>query len=273
MPKQTKPKIQKKDNIFCKKQTKQKAKTQFCFDEKVASVFDDMLARSIPYYKDTVNLCVDFIAKNMPKSNAQNKQSSNKTSAQKTKKHIDLARIYDIGCSTGNVLLELHSKIQAEFIGIDSSKAMIEQATLKAKAYGANISFVCADCAEVEYKKARCFITNYTLQFIRPPKRAKFLAKIYDALESGGMLILSEKMTSLNASLDAQMIEYYHAYKAKNGYTKNEISTKREALENVLVPYSLQENIALLCEAGFLAHNIEVLFKWVNFGTIIAKKD
>lgn len=284
MPKNTsRTKItQKKDNLFSHKKISKKAK--FCFDERVASVFDDMLERSIPYYKDNLALCVDFITQYIAQYTTQNlaqKQLKN-TSQNLSQKHSQTknqtnARIYDIGCSTGNTLLELASRlkasgVKAKLVGIDNSSAMIENATLKAKAYGVDICFVCADCNEVEYKKARCFIANYTLQFIRPPKRVAFLKKIYDAIESGGVLILSEKMTSPNAMLDAQMIEHYHRYKAKNGYTKTEISTKREALENVLVPYSLQENIALLCEAGFCINDIEVIFKWVNFGTIIAQK-
>lgn len=265
---------QKKDNLFSHKKISKKAK--FCFDERVASVFDDMLVRSIPYYKDNLALCVDFITQYITQNQNPLKNGSQNRPQTKNLSQTN-ARIYDIGCSTGNTLLELasrlkESKAKAKLIGIDNSSAMIENATLKAKAYGADICFVCADCNEVEYKKARCFIANYTLQFVRPLKRVAFLTKIYDALESGGILILSEKMTSPNAMLDAQMIEHYHRYKAKNGYTKTEISTKREALENVLVPYSLQENIALLSEAGFCINDIEVLFKWVNFGTIIAQK-
>ena len=284
MPKNTsRTKItQKKDNLFSHKKISKK--TKFCFDERVASVFDDMLERSIPYYKDNLALCVDFITQHIVQYATQNlaQKPLKNTSQNLSQKHLPTknqtnARIYDIGCSTGNTLLELASRlkasgVKAKLIGIDNSNAMIENATLKAKAYGADICFVCADCNEVEYKKAHCFIANYTLQFIRPPKRVAFLKKIYNSLESGGVLILSEKMTSQNAMLDAQMIEHYHRYKAKNGYTKTEISAKREALENVLVPYSLQENIALLCEAGFCINDIEVLFKWVNFGTIIAQK-
>ena len=276
MPKSRKKITPKKDNLFSQKKLSKRAK--FCFDERVASVFDDMLERSIPYYKDNLALCVDFITRYITQNPLQrtSKKSSQNLSRAKNISQTN-ARIYDIGCSTGNMLLELanalkESKTKAKLVGIDNSSAMIENATLKAKAYGADICFVCADGNEVEYKKARCFILNYTLQFIRPPKRVAFLKKIYDALESGGILILSEKMTSPNATLDAQMIEHYHRYKAKNGYTKTQISTKREALENVLVPYSLQENIALLCEAGFCINDIEVLFKWVNFGTIIAQK-
>lgn len=231
-----------KDRIF---QSKQQHK--FVFNEEVASVFDDMLARSIPYYKDIQKLCIDFLSI-----------------------FAKQGRIYDLGCSTGNTLLALREQVSGELIGLDSSQAMIDQAHRKARAYNAAISFICADIMDFPYQSAQGFIANYTLQFIRPPLRAKLLATLHNALESSGVLILSEKTISHSPSLDAQMISYYHQYKAHNGYTKSEISAKREALENVLVPYSLEENLALLKEAGFAS--VEVLFKWVNFATFIAIK-
>jgi tRNA (cmo5U34)-methyltransferase len=49
-----------------------------------------------------------------------------------------------------------------------------------------------------------------------------------------------------------------------------EISQKREALENVLIPYKLSENILMLKEAGF--GHCEVFFKWYNFSGLIAEK-
>ncbi len=231
-----------KDTIFQSPQNK-----KFEFNQEVASVFDDMLARSIPYYNENLKLCVDFIALNAPNG-----------------------RIYDLGCSTGNMLLALRDKVKGELIGLDTSEAMIANARLKAKAYGADISFVQGDCMQSVFLDSSAFIANYTLQFIRPIHRLELITRIYNALEKGGVLLLSEKMTSTDSSLDKQMIEYYHHYKSQNGYTKSEIATKREALENVLVPYSLEENITLLRKGGF--QSIEVLFKWVNFGTLIAKK-
>lgn len=234
--------ISPKDTLFQQPQSQ-----KFAFDEKVANVFDDMLERSIPYYRDTQKLCVDFLAH-----------------------FASSGRIYDLGCSTGNMLLALRERISGELIGLDSSPAMVEKARAKASAYGAAIEFVCADIMDFAYERAQGAIANYTLQFIRPPLRLKLLARIHAALESSGVLLLSEKTISHSALLDSALISYYHRYKASNGYTKGEIATKREALENVLVPYSLEENLALLREAGF-AH-VEVLFKWANFATFIAVK-
>lgn len=47
-----------KDEIF-----KQKVQKQFEFDEKVASVFDDMISRSVPFYKENLRLIVALVAK------------------------------------------------------------------------------------------------------------------------------------------------------------------------------------------------------------------
>ncbi len=249
-----------KDEIFTQEPNK-----QFEFDEQVASVFDDMLERSIPHYKEVLGLIVDFCAMNMAE--------------------CETRRIYDLGSSTGSTLLALHQTLNAQdssihsqqvlesnwqLIGIDNSRAMVEKARLKAQAYGAEISFECADLLEYQFESCAAVLANYILQFIRPIQRQSLLQRIYDSLDKGGVLIVSEKMSSPHRILDKQMIERYLRYKREQGYTQGEISKKREALENVLIPFSLEENLTLLRNVGF--EYVEVLFKWVNFGTLIAKK-
>jgi len=58
--------------------------------------------------------------------------------------------------------------------------------------------------------------------------------------------------------------------KKRHGYSEMEISKKREALENVLVPYKLMENREMLLRAGF--RYCDVFFKWYNFCGMIALK-
>ena len=58
--------------------------------------------------------------------------------------------------------------------------------------------------------------------------------------------------------------------KRRHHYSEMEIAQKREALENVLIPYKLSENITILRDAGF--EHCEVFFKWYNFAGLIAKK-
>jgi tRNA (cmo5U34)-methyltransferase len=127
-----------------------------------------------------------------------------------------------------------------------------------------------ADILEYEYKKADVFISNYTLQFIRPLVREELIKKIYNSLNDDGVFLFSEKLISHDKKLNKELIELYYNFKKEQGYSEYEIAQKREALENVLVPYSEDENIAMAKKAGF--SHCEVIFRWANFATFIAKR-
>ncbi len=66
------------------------------------------------------------------------------------------------------------------------------------------------------------------------------------------------------------MIDIYYDFKKSQGYSEFEIAQKREALENVLIPYSEEENRQMALEAGF--KSVEIIFKWGNFATFLAKR-
>jgi tRNA (cmo5U34)-methyltransferase len=181
-------------------------------------------------------------------------------------------KVYDLGCSTASMLIELshHCKNNLKLIGIDNSVAMLNRAAKKAKAFGVDIEFINADLHDVSYDEAKLILSNYTLQFIRPLQREKLVKKIYDSLEKEGIFIFSEKVISSNSTLNKQSIDEYYEFKKTQGYSEFEISQKREALENVLIPYTEEENKKMILDAGF-AH-CETIFKWVNFATFIAIK-
>lgn len=234
-----------KDNIFNKPITK-----QFEFDEEVASVFDDMLLRSVPFYKENLKLQIDIL-KNFLKEE-------------------DL--VIDLGSSTGTFLIELSKKIKnLKLIGIDNSPAMIKEATKKAKAFGSNAKFIKADFLDYDFYNAKAIIANYTIQFVRPLKREKLIQKIYNSLQNEGIFLMSEKLISENKKLNKIMIDIYYNYKKEKGYSEYEIARKREALENVLIPYTMNENIEMLKNAGF--KDIDIIFRWNNFATFIAFKN
>jgi tRNA (cmo5U34)-methyltransferase len=233
------------DKVFKKSITK-----QFEFDEEVASVFDDMLNRSVPFYKEMQRLSINF-ATNFLEENDY---------------------VYDLGCSTASTLIELskHSECKLNLIGIDNSQAMLDRASSKAKAFGVDLSLINADLHDADYIDAKLILSNYTLQFIRPLQREKLVKKIYDSLEDDGIFIFSEKVISSNSKLNKQSIDEYYEFKKTQGYSEFEISQKREALENVLIPYTEEENKKMILDAGF--SSCETIFKWVNFATFIAIK-
>ncbi len=235
----------KSDKVFNKP-----IKKQFEFDEEVAVVFDDMLSRSVPFYDEAMKLTAHFAQLNIGENE----------------------RIYDLGCSTASLLLEIERQCEHPILltGIDNSEAMLEQAAKKLHAFNSKIELECADILSYEYQQAAVICSNYTLQFVRPPVRADFVKKIYEALKPGGLFIFSEKIISDDKALNKQMIDTYYAYKKAQGYSEYEIVQKREALENVLIPYTEEENQKMLKEAGF--SHCESIFKWVNFETFIARK-
>jgi tRNA (cmo5U34)-methyltransferase len=109
-----------------------------------------------------------------------------------------------------------------------------------------------------------------TLQFVRPLHRERVMRRIYEGLEPNGCLLLVEKLTGASTVLNRLFINHYYEFKRRNGYSETEIAQKREALENVLIPYRLEENVQLLEDTGFSA--VECFFRWYNFCGIIAVK-
>jgi len=233
------------DKVFTKP-----IKKQFEFDAEVAAVFDDMLERSVPFYKESQKITQFFVKKNLQEGGI----------------------VYDLGCSTASLLLNIHRDIEvnATLIGLDNSEAMLTQARRKCEAYGADIEVINTDILEYDYKEADIFISNYTLQFIRPLVREELIQKIANSLRDDGVFLFSEKVISHESKLNKELIECYYAFKKEQGYSEYEIMQKREALENVLVPYSEEENIKMAKNAGF--KHCEVLFRWANFATFIAIK-
>jgi tRNA (cmo5U34)-methyltransferase len=112
---------------------------------------------------------------------------------------------------------------------------------------------------------------NWTLQFVRPINRLKLMRSIYKGLNKEGIFIMVEKVVVKNSMLNRSYIDLYYNFKKRQGYSELEISKKREALENVLVPYRVEENYELLSSAGFAT--IDTFFKWYNFCGFVALKD
>ena len=227
----------------------------FVFDESVASVFDDMIARSVPLYADvqqSIPALVSLIDHNP-------------------------IRVLDLGCSTGTSLAHLATRLpekSLELIGIDASAAMLEKCLGKLKQFGIaeKTELIESDIAEHEFEQhspVSVVLMNYTLQFIPVELRLKVLSRIRQIIQPGGFLLLSEKFSHANPELDEKLVELYCEYKRRNGYSELEISRKRDALENVLIPCTVADNEQLLKDAGF--ENVELLLKWFNFGTLIAR--
>lgn len=229
----------------------------FAFDERVAGVFDDMVARSVPFYHEIQRLQADLIMDFLPEK---------------------AGVVCDLGCSTGTTLDYLtrhpHCPADAHFIGLDNSAPMLAKAADKLSAQMATgqVSLRLGDLAKLAGLPAcHVLILNWALQFVRPIDREGLLKTLFQTLEPGGILLLSEKILAKDPLLNRLYINHYLQFKkARSGYTDTENQRKREALENVLIPYRLDENMALLERAGF--RHCDSYFQWFNFVCIIAVK-
>ena len=225
----------------------------FEFNERVVEVFDDMLDRSVPFYTEVISSSARLLDCFL---------HTNDT-------------VYDLGCATGTTLLEFSRLLKdkgLKFVGIDNSAPMLDKARLKSELYSKTntLSFLEEDITKLHHPGAGGFIVNYTLQFIRPLQRENFIRRIYSNLRPGGILLLSEKVISHDRRLNREYIDIYHRFKKTKGYSELEIARKREALENVLIPFSIDENKAVLKNCGF--QTVDTYFQWFNFASFIAVK-
>jgi tRNA (cmo5U34)-methyltransferase len=244
---------QKKDEMFAATASRN---ADFEFNEQVAEVFDDMLARSVPFYAEQ-QWMIREIAK---------------------KFWVPGTNVYDLGCSTGTTLAEIGRDIgpPAQLIGIDNSEAMLERARLKLRAQGLEerITLVHGDLngdlAHFTLKNASVVTLCWTLQFIRPLRRDNLIRWIYDGMVEDGVLVVAEKVLTANSHTNRFFIDLYYDFKRRNGYSDTEIARKREALENVLVPYRLDENLEMFRRNGF--EIVDTFFQWYNFVAFLCVK-
>jgi tRNA (cmo5U34)-methyltransferase len=225
----------------------------FDFNERVVEVFDDMLDRSIPCYQNVIKESTRLLSAYLEPGDS----------------------VCDLGCATGTTLFFFIKELadfDFSFVGLDSSPVMLAKARLKAEFYAPEgaIEFQQEDITALERPGTGAFILNYTLQFIRPVLRQALIQRLYDNLRPGGLLILSEKTILDDKRLNRAFIDIYHDFKREQGYSELEIARKREALENILIPFSVAENNLLLQQAGFTP--VSTFFQWFNFTSFVALK-
>ncbi len=225
----------------------------FKFDQAVASVFADMINRSVPGY----GLVVDQIGV--------------------LARHYALpdSRLYDLGCSLGAATLSMRHRVETagcEIIAIDNAPAMIDrcQEYLDKDSASLPVQTLCQDIRDVSISNASVVVMNYTLQFIAPLEREALMRTIYDGLLPGGVLILAEKVMESSSTQEALFQSLHTDFKRAQGYSDIEISQKRSSLENVLVSESLPTHQQRLQTAGF--SQSAVWFHCYNFAALLAIK-
>ena len=236
-----------RDNLF----NKQSDIADFRFDQDVVKVFDDMVRRSVPGYDSMIQM-IGLIARIYGQDNTN---------------------YYDLGSSTGAITLSIalnNKSKNNQFFAIDNSKEMVEQCEKNLHNKVDNLQAICDDINQVKINSASIVVLNLTLQFIDVNLRSNLIKKIYDGLESGGILIISEKIHFDDAVTQNQITKLHMDFKKENGYSELEIANKRQAIENVLITETKEQHLNRLRDCGFV--ETSCFFQCLNFVSFLSVK-
>jgi len=236
-----------RDKLF----TQESDISEFAFDKKVVEVFDNMVLRSVPGYKQMLEL-IGLAGRTYPTPNSN---------------------IYDLGCSTGAATLAVLSNLKLESVkifAVDNSKDMLHQCKDNLSHVKGDIQYVYDDITDVKIKNASLIILNLTLQFISTKNRSVLVKHIFDNLLPGGALIISEKIVYEDNETNRIFTSLHESFKKENGYSDTEIAKKRKAIENVLIPESMERHLKRLSDAGFKRPLVQM--QCINFASFLAVK-
>lgn len=230
------------------------APSRWAFDGEVTRVFDDMLARSIPQY-EVMRRAVFEVGSRFVRAGTD---------------------IVDLGCSRGEAMSPFIQKFGAtcRYVGVEVSPPML---TAARERFASLINTGVVEIRDLDlraaYPPVRASLTLAVLSFQFTPinYRQRLIRDAYEHTAPGGAFILVEKVLGAGAELDAIQVDAYHAMKAENGYSADDIERKRLALEGVLVPVTAHWNEELLRLAGF--SQVDCFWRLYNFGGWIALKD
>jgi len=233
----------------------QSGEKPFRFNDDVAKVFPDMLRRSIPGYAATIEAIGSLAARYIQEN----------------------TNCYDLGCSLGAATLAMRQGARqpgCRIVAVDTAPAMIERCREivmeddRQSSSGIPVELIQSDIRDIGIENASMVVLNYTLQFLPMDDRDKLMRSIFEGLNDGGLLVLSEKVVDENDEIEQLLVDLHHEHKRRNDYSALEVSRKRAALENVLIPETVAAHRSRLTAAGF--RHAAVWLRYFNFVSIIA---
>lgn len=225
----------------------------FEFDDAVADVFPDMIRRSVPGYGSMLSMIAQCAERFV----------------------VPQTHVYDLGCSlgAGTLLIRQHAVSDCRIFAVDNSAAMMERLRQRLQPVPERAPEVIlqqADVRDVQVQNASLVVLNLTLQFLPPEARDAFVSGIAAGTNAGGALVLSEKICFSDPAQQQLMTTLHHDFKRAHGYSDLEIAQKRTAIENRLIPETLDVHVTRLQSAGFTI--VSPWFQCFNFASILAVK-
>lgn len=223
----------------------------FEFSASVAEVFPDMLRRSIPGYAASIQAIRSL-----------------------TREYATAGSVlYDLGCSLGAASRAMAQGVSVgdcRIVAVDNAPAMVRKcrALFDADPVATPLEVICGDVRDTTVENASVVVMNYTLQFLPPEDRDSVIGSIAAGLNPGGVFVLSEKVIHPDPTIEAALQSLHLDFKRRHAYSEMEIARKRAALENVLVPDTVDTHEARLTAAGF--RSVGVWLRYFNFVSMIA---
>jgi SAM-dependent methyltransferase len=204
----------------------------WAFDKSVALRFQQEAQQHIPDYNRVVELCVDI-------ANATIKKTDS---------------VIDVGSALGYTLEKFISAGFVNTIGVEKSLDMIDQSWNPAKV-------ICSDTFPKQ--QFQLVLLNWTLHFVK--NKSSYLDNIYQNLNNGGALILTDKTTQ-----SPEIKKLYYRFKLDNGVTQDYIELKEQQLIGIMHTVPVEWYIEKLKNIGF--RSIEIINANLGFVTIYCIK-
>lgn len=232
-------------------------KDVFQFDSEVSLVFPDMAVRSIPLYEESHRLHISLFREEIASS-----------------EHVTFV---DVGASRGQFFKQLCNQFQIdpakgssrlECIAIDNSRPMLDLLSEEMPW----VRTIEADAAYlIDLPSKADFISMfYLLQFLRSDDdKLKALTWAHRNLKEGGVLFIGQKEKE-EFGFEQRLSEEYYLFRMRNGYTREEIVAKTQALKGSMWPSTRSWTETLTERAGFKAY-VETT-RWLQFSTAFCVK-
>ena len=223
------------------------------FDESVGDCFDDMVVRSVPFYKLTLDLVARLAVRHLPA--------------------FSDSCLLDLGCSNGLALDTIAESIRqhrksprVRLVGVDCEEHMLNRARVR---LGSSVELVNHDLRQplpycVMSRRPNVVTCLWTAQFIPLELRARLFREIRETIAPDGALFVAEKLRGQTSRFEEAIAAEYRDWKVRAGYSAEAVAAKAESLQGVLVSLSAPEQKQFIAAEGFA---VEEVCRYLGFAT------
>lgn len=171
--------------------------------------------------------------------------------------------VYDIGCSTGEVLRSVYDAFSGRRTGVTFHGVDIEPEFdgQWRKLQAPNLIYSVGDIRQIEIERASLVMSMFTVQFIPVSDKVPLLKRIHAGMIDGGCLLIAEKVLAETGRMQDALTFPYYDFKRANGFSAEEILDKERSLRGQMTLWTKSEAERTLRKSGFT----DVQAIWAHF--------